>query len=162
MLKHGAHIRRHAHERSHELLFCYQGTGQADVHGKLYDVLPETMILIGRGLQHKVTNTGTSPTRLLCSSRPRDWKIGSARHRATARQTPAGGIGQPMSKSFRRNSVSSGLIRIKNRLPAPPFHNLSFCESDEGDRIAIQPDANRVYARKIYLIGPIEVFDEGR
>ena len=76
MLKHGAHIRRHAHERSHELLFCYQGTGQAEVHGKLYDVLPETMILIGRGLQHKVTNTGTSPMRLLWFIAPaglEDW-----------------------------------------------------------------------------------------
>src|SRR3954468_20536466 len=58
VLEPGAHIRRHAHERSHELLFCYQGNGQADVAGKLYDVMPETMLLIGRGLQHKVTNTG--------------------------------------------------------------------------------------------------------
>ena len=50
VLEPGAHIRRHAHERSHELLFCYRGTGQADIDGKLYDVLPETMILIGRGV----------------------------------------------------------------------------------------------------------------
>src|SRR5262252_9925296 len=35
VLEPGAHIRRHAHERSHELLFCYQGSGQADVDGKL-------------------------------------------------------------------------------------------------------------------------------
>ena len=33
VLEPGAHIRRHAHERSHELLFCYQGTGQADIDG---------------------------------------------------------------------------------------------------------------------------------
>src|SRR5256886_8152705 len=65
VLEPGAHIRRHAHERSHELLFCYQGSGQADVEGKLYDVVPETMILIGRGLQHKVTNTGAGQMRLL-------------------------------------------------------------------------------------------------
>src|SRR5262249_54751797 len=43
ILEPGAHIRRHAHERSHELLFCYRGTGQADIDGELYDVLPETM-----------------------------------------------------------------------------------------------------------------------
>ena len=61
----GAHIRRHAHERSHELLFCYRGTGEADIEGRHYNVRPETMILIGRGLQHKVTNTGTEQMRLL-------------------------------------------------------------------------------------------------
>ena len=31
VLEPGAHIRRHAHERSHELLFCYRGIGQADI-----------------------------------------------------------------------------------------------------------------------------------
>jgi hypothetical protein len=34
VLEPGAHIRRHAHERSHELLFCYRGSGQADIDGK--------------------------------------------------------------------------------------------------------------------------------
>ena len=28
VLEPGAHVRRHAHERSHELLFCYRGTGR--------------------------------------------------------------------------------------------------------------------------------------
>ena len=40
VLEPGAHVRRHAHERSHELLFCYRGTGEADIEGKLYDILP--------------------------------------------------------------------------------------------------------------------------
>ena len=47
-------------ERQHELLFCYRGSGQADIEGRLHDVGPESMILIGRGLQHKVTNTGNT------------------------------------------------------------------------------------------------------
>ena len=54
VLEPGAHIRRHAHERNHELLFCYQGTGTAEIDGKFYELRPETMILVGRGLQHKV------------------------------------------------------------------------------------------------------------
>ena len=29
VLEPGAHIRRHAHERQHELLFCYAGHGRA-------------------------------------------------------------------------------------------------------------------------------------
>lgn len=76
VLEPGAHIRRHAHERSHELLFCYRGTGQADIEGHLHEVRPETMILIGRGLQHKVTNTGSEQMRLLWLIAPpglEDW-----------------------------------------------------------------------------------------
>ena len=42
VLEPGAHIRRHAHERQHELLFCYRGTGQADIEGQLLDVGPES------------------------------------------------------------------------------------------------------------------------
>ena len=76
MLEPGARIRRHAHERSHELLFCYRGSGHADIDGQLHSVRPETMILIGRGLQHKVTNTGTEQMRLLWLIAPaglEDW-----------------------------------------------------------------------------------------
>src|SRR5262249_3627281 len=77
-------IRLHSHEHSHELLFCYRGSGQAYIDGKLYDVLPETMILIGRGVQHKVTNTGTGQMRPLWFIAPaglEDWfrAIGRAR-----------------------------------------------------------------------------------
>src|SRR5262249_57573608 len=92
VLEPGAHIRRHAHERSHELLFCYQGTGQADVDGKLYDVLPETMILVGRGLQHKVTNTGTGQMRLLWFIAPAGlggWVPATGRPRAAGGPPPA-------------------------------------------------------------------------
>ncbi len=92
VLEPGAHIRRHAHERSHELLFCYRGTGQADVDGKLYDVLPETMILIGRGVQHKVTNTGTSQMRLLWFIAPaglEDWFRAIGRPRRPGEPLPA-------------------------------------------------------------------------
>src|ERR1700730_10770525 len=65
VLEPGAHIRRHGHERSHELLFCIRGTGSAEIDGKTYDVREETLMLIGRGLQHKVTNTGTDQMRLM-------------------------------------------------------------------------------------------------
>jgi mannose-6-phosphate isomerase-like protein (cupin superfamily) len=93
VLEPGAHIRRHAHERSHELLFCYQGNGQADVEGKLYDVMPETMLLIGRGLQHKVTNTGAGQMRLLWLIAPaglEDWfrAIGRPRRAGDPQPSP--------------------------------------------------------------------------
>ena len=76
ILEPGAHIRRHAHERSHELLFCYRGSGEADIEGRLFEMRPESMILIGRGLQHKVTNTGPDQMRLLWLIAPpglEDW-----------------------------------------------------------------------------------------
>ena len=93
VLEPGAHVRRHAHERSHELLFCYHGTGEADIEGKLYDVLSETMILIGRGLQHKVTNTGAEQMRLFWLITPpglEDWfrAIGRPRHAGEVLPTP--------------------------------------------------------------------------
>ena len=76
VLEPGAHVRRHAHERSHELLFCYRGTGQADIEGELHDIRPESMILIGRGLQHKVTNTGMEQMRLLWLITPPGLEVG--------------------------------------------------------------------------------------
>ena len=92
VLEPGAHIRRHAHERSHELLFCYRGTGLADVEGQLHDIRPETMILIGRGLQHKVTNTGTDQMRLLWLISPpglEDWFRAIGRPRRAGEPLPA-------------------------------------------------------------------------
>jgi mannose-6-phosphate isomerase-like protein (cupin superfamily) len=92
----GAHIRRHAHERNHELLFCYRGNGCAEIEGKQYDVCPETTILIGRGLQHKVTNTGADQMRLLWVIAPaglEDW------FRAIGRPRRAG---EPLPPAFER------------------------------------------------------------
>jgi mannose-6-phosphate isomerase-like protein (cupin superfamily) len=76
VLEPGAHIRRHGHERSHEILFCFRGSGTAEIDGKIYDVHEETMMLIGRGLQHKVTNTGPVQMRLMWFISPaglEDW-----------------------------------------------------------------------------------------
>jgi mannose-6-phosphate isomerase-like protein (cupin superfamily) len=112
MLEPGAHIRRHAHERSHELLFCYRGTGLADVEGQLHDIRPETMILIGRGLQHKVTNTGTDQMRLLWLISPpglEDW------FRAIGRPRRAG---EPMPAPFDR-PADVGMIQAQQRFIRP-------------------------------------------
>ncbi len=76
VLEPGAHIRRHAHERNREFLFCFRGTGLAEIDGRTHDVREETMMLIGRGLQHKVTNTGSGQMRLMWFVSPpglEDW-----------------------------------------------------------------------------------------
>ena len=90
VLEPGAHIRRHAHERSHELLFCFRGTGSAEVAGKTFAIEEETMMLIGRGLQHKITNTGSDRMRLLWFISPpglEDWFRALGRPRLADEQT---------------------------------------------------------------------------
>jgi len=96
VLEPGAHIRRHGHERSHEILFCFRGSGIAEIDGKSYEVREETMMLIGRGLQHKVTNTGTVQMRLMWFISPaglEDW------FRAIGRPRQAG---EPLPPPFER------------------------------------------------------------
>jgi mannose-6-phosphate isomerase-like protein (cupin superfamily) len=87
----GAHILRHAHERQHEVLFCYEGTGIAEVGNEQHEVTPETMILVGRGVQHKVTNTGAGQMRLLWMISPaglEDWFRAIGRPRQPGEATP--------------------------------------------------------------------------
>jgi mannose-6-phosphate isomerase-like protein (cupin superfamily) len=92
LLEPGAHIRRHGHERSHELLFCYGGSGYAEIEDNRYDVRAETMIVIGRGLLHKVVNTGREPMRLLWLISPpglEDWFRAIGRPRQAGEPQPA-------------------------------------------------------------------------
>jgi mannose-6-phosphate isomerase-like protein (cupin superfamily) len=92
VLEPGAHIRRHGHERSHEILFCFRGNGTAEIDGKIYDVCEETMMLIGRGLQHKVTNTGSEQMRLMWFISPaglEDWFRALGRPRQPGESLPA-------------------------------------------------------------------------
>ena len=48
------------HERQHEVLFCYEGEGWAEMDGQRHEVRPETMLLIGRAAWHTVQNTGNA------------------------------------------------------------------------------------------------------
>ena len=63
VLEPGAHVRRHAHERQHEVLFCYEGEGWAEIGDQRHAMRPETMILIGRGLHTK----SRTPARASCA-----------------------------------------------------------------------------------------------
>ncbi len=92
VLEPGAHIRRHAHERQHEVLFCYAGEGWAEVDGQRYEVRPETTILIGRAVQHKVQNTGSTQMRMLWMIAPaglEDWFRAIGRPRRPGEAMPA-------------------------------------------------------------------------
>jgi mannose-6-phosphate isomerase-like protein (cupin superfamily) len=92
VLEPGAHIRRHAHERQHEVLFCYSGEGWAEIGDQRYEMRPETMILIGRAVQHKVQNTGSTQMRMLWMIAPaglEDWFRAIGRPRRPGDPMPA-------------------------------------------------------------------------
>ena len=91
VLEPGAHIRRHAHERQHEVLFCYAGEGWAEIDDQRYEMRPETTLLIGRAVQHKVQNTGPGQMRLLWMIAPaglEDWFSAIGRPRRPGEPTP--------------------------------------------------------------------------
>ena len=92
VLEPGAHVRRHAHERQHEVLFCYEGEGWAEVDGQRHEMRPETTILIGRAVQHTVHNAGSGKMRMLWMIAPaglEDWFRAIGRPRQAGEAMPA-------------------------------------------------------------------------
>lgn len=113
VLEEGRHIRRHAHERSHEVLFCYQGTGWAEVNGNRHIVMPETTILIGRGLFHMVHNDGPGQMRLLWLMMPpglEDWFKAIGRPRKP---------GEPLPQPFERPTDIADIMHQQRFVPPP-------------------------------------------
>lgn len=85
VLEPGTHVRQHAHERAHEMLFIYRGTGYAELDGERHDLCEGTLIMIGRAVQHVVHNTGDTQMKLLWMISPpglEDWfrAIGKPKH----------------------------------------------------------------------------------
>ncbi len=115
MLEPGAHIRRHAHERQHEVLFCYAGEGWAEVDGQRYEVRPETTMLIGRARGTRCRTPGRGQMRLLWMIAPaglEDW------FRAIGRPRRAG---EPMPAPFER---PADVAEVQSRM--------RFIRSEEG------------------------------
>lgn len=65
VLEPGAAVREHGHERSHELLFVYEGTGHALVDGERHELEPGSMMLMGRRVLHYVRNDGDTRMKIL-------------------------------------------------------------------------------------------------
>ncbi|HEX5326515.1 MAG TPA: cupin domain-containing protein [Acetobacteraceae bacterium] len=111
VLEPGRHIRRHAHERSHEVLFCYQGVGWAEIDGQRREVRAETIILVGRGVWHTVHNSGPDQMRLLWLMMPaglEDW------FRAIGRPRTAG---EPLPPPFERPADIADILRQQRFVP---------------------------------------------
>lgn len=51
----------HSHESEEEIMFIYRGKGQLVVEGETFELVPETMVFIPKGLKHTFKNTGEEP-----------------------------------------------------------------------------------------------------
>ena len=117
VLQRGAHNRRHAHERQHEVLICYAGEGWAEVDGARHEVRPETTLLIGRAAWHTVRNTGSGQMRLLWMIAPaglEDWFRAMATRAAHARRCRRRSSARRMWRRCRRGSGSCVRTRCRD------------------------------------------------
>lgn len=60
----GCHIREHVHPAQEELLFFFEGRGEAMIDGEHYPLQPGTTVYVGPGHRHAFINTGTSDLKM--------------------------------------------------------------------------------------------------
>jgi quercetin dioxygenase-like cupin family protein len=92
VLEPGASVRRHAHERSAEILFVFEGDGKAEVDGRWHRVSQGSTFMVGRYVQHYVENDGKVPLKLFWTIMPsgiEDWFQALGRPRKPGEATPA-------------------------------------------------------------------------
>jgi mannose-6-phosphate isomerase-like protein (cupin superfamily) len=56
----GCHVRDHGHARNDEILFIYEGTGEAVVDGVRHRLEPGSTVVLGRFVSHTILNDGPS------------------------------------------------------------------------------------------------------
>ena len=91
VLEPGASVRRHAHERSAEILFVYDGEGKAEVDGTWHRVRQGSTLMVGRYVQHYVENDGAVPLKLFWAIMPsglEDWFRALGRPRTPGEPAP--------------------------------------------------------------------------
>lgn len=89
----GMHVRNHAHQCNDELLFVYEGTGHALIDGVRHELAAGALIAVGRYVEHKVFNTGTTQMKIFWVFTPpglEDWfgAIGQPRRAGDAPPPP--------------------------------------------------------------------------
>ncbi|MGF7161672.1 mannose-6-phosphate isomerase-like protein (cupin superfamily) [Rhodoligotrophos appendicifer] len=66
----GSHIRKHAHDRNLEVLFVWQGKGRAIVGESEYPMLPGTIIMLPKNVEHMFINEGEEELKLVWTMSP--------------------------------------------------------------------------------------------
>lgn len=92
VLEPGASVRMHAHERSHELIFVYEGEGYADVDGARHELAQGSMMVMGRRVHHYVENTGDGQLKMMWVIFPpglEDWFSAIGKPRISGEEPPA-------------------------------------------------------------------------
>ena len=59
----GSFVREHAHDQNEELIFVYEGAGEAEVDGEAHAMRPGTMFYLAPDSRHLFRNTGDGPMR---------------------------------------------------------------------------------------------------
>lgn len=88
----GCHVREHGHQQNHELIFIYEGTGEAEIEGQTYPLSKGSTILFGRYARHVITNTGTTDLALFWVFMPpglENWFRGIGQPRKPGDAAPA-------------------------------------------------------------------------
>ena len=62
----GCHIREHVHPREEELLFFFEGRGEAVIDGRSYPLQAGTTVYVGAGHRHKFVNTSADAGLKMC------------------------------------------------------------------------------------------------
>jgi mannose-6-phosphate isomerase-like protein (cupin superfamily) len=60
----GCHVRQHAHQQNHELIFIYEGTGTVTIDSVTTPLTVGSTVLFGRYAQHRIDNTGTTDMKM--------------------------------------------------------------------------------------------------
>ncbi|MBN2579426.1 MAG: cupin domain-containing protein [Pirellulales bacterium] len=60
----------HRHERTEEIYYILQGTGQMQVGEEIHQVVPGDAVAIPPGARHQITNTGNEILKFLCCCAP--------------------------------------------------------------------------------------------
>lgn len=61
----GCYIREHVHPAQDELLFFFEGEGEAWIDGTAHRLVPGTTVLVGAGHRHKFVNTGPGELKMM-------------------------------------------------------------------------------------------------
>lgn len=62
----GCHIREHVHPAQEEILFVYEGRGEAVIDGRPHPLQTGTTVYVGAGHPHKLVNTSADHPLKLC------------------------------------------------------------------------------------------------
>jgi mannose-6-phosphate isomerase-like protein (cupin superfamily) len=56
----GCHVREHGHARNDEILFVFEGVGEAVIDGEVHPLEPGSTVILGQYVAHILRNTGST------------------------------------------------------------------------------------------------------